>query len=71
MKFLGEVIRKNRRAIIFGALIGVIGTRFMEDGNLLVSSVLVFLTSCISLFIWFLFRWLFHVTSQMRWRNKS
>lgn len=61
MKLLREVIRKNRRAIIFGALIGVIGTRFMEDGNLLVSSVLVVLTSSIALAFRLIFKWVFKI----------
>ncbi|NBO08619.1 MAG: hypothetical protein EBU43_04445 [Actinobacteria bacterium] len=61
MKLLREVIRKNRRAIIFGALIGIIGTRFMEDGNLLVSSVFVFLTSSIALAFRLIFKWVFKI----------
>ena len=35
-----------------GALAGLIGTRFMEDGNLLVSSVFILLATIIVLSIW-------------------
>ncbi|CAB5077551.1 unannotated protein [freshwater metagenome] len=61
MKLLRKVVRNNRIAIIAGALVGVIGTRFMEDGNLLVSSVLVLLTSSIALALWLLSKWLFKI----------
>ncbi|CAB4682513.1 unannotated protein [freshwater metagenome] len=61
MKLLRKFVRNNRIAIIAGALVGVIGTRFMEDGNLLVSSVLVLLTSSIALALWLLSKWLFKI----------
>jgi len=61
MKLLRKVVRNNRIAIIAGASVGVIGTRFMEDGNLLVSSVLVLLTSSIALALWLLSKWLFKI----------
>jgi hypothetical protein len=42
--------------ILVGALIGFIGTRFMEDGNLLVSSIFVLLVIIIVLSIWLMAR---------------
>ena len=36
-----------RNATILGALLGIIGTRFLEDGNLLVTSVLVAISAVI------------------------
>ena len=36
-----------RNATILGAITGFIGTRFMEDGNLLVTSVLVAISAVI------------------------
>jgi hypothetical protein len=35
-----KVIRENKVATVIGALIGGVGTRFLEDGNLLVTTVL-------------------------------
>ena len=59
MKLIRRVLRNNRIALLFGAMVGVIGTRFMEDGNLLVTSVLVILTTTISLCISLLLKRLF------------
>jgi len=38
--YIKRVIRENKVATIIGALIGGVGTRFLEDGNLLVTTVL-------------------------------
>ena len=38
--YVKKVIRENKVATIIGILIGGVGTRFLEDGNLLVTSVL-------------------------------
>jgi hypothetical protein len=38
--YIKKVIRENKVATIIGALIGGVGTRFLEDGNLLVTTVL-------------------------------
>ena len=59
MNLFRRVIRDNRNALLFGGLVGVVGTRFMEDGNLLLTSVLVILTTTISLCISLLLKRLF------------
>jgi len=59
MKLFRRVIRNNRIAFLLGALVGVVGTRFMEDGNLLVTSLLVILTTTTSLCMWLLLKRLF------------
>ena len=38
--YVKKVIDENKVATVFGILIGGVGTRFLEDGNLLVTSVL-------------------------------
>ena len=59
MKLIRRVLRNNRIALLFGAMVGVIGTRFMEDGNLLLTSVLVILGTTISLCMGLLLKRLF------------
>lgn len=59
MKLFRRVIRDNRNVLLFGGLVDVVGTRFMEDGNLLVASVLVILGTTISLCMWILLKRLF------------
>jgi len=59
MKLFRRVIRNNRIAFLLGALVGVVGTRFMEDGNLLVTSLLVILTTTTSLCMWLLLKRVF------------
>jgi hypothetical protein len=38
--YLKKTIRENKLATVIGILIGGVGTRFLEDGNLLVTTVL-------------------------------
>ena len=38
--YINKVIRENKVATVIGILIGGVGTRFLEDGNLLVTTVL-------------------------------
>jgi uncharacterized membrane protein len=38
--FVKKVIRENKVATVIGLLIGGVGTRFLEDGNLLVTTVI-------------------------------
>jgi len=59
MKLFRRVIRNNRIAFLLGALVGVVGTHFMEDGNLLVTSLLVILTTTTSLCMWLLLKRVF------------
>jgi hypothetical protein len=39
-KFVKNTIRENKVATVIGILIGGVWTRFLEDGNLLVTAVL-------------------------------
>ena len=39
-KFVKKTIRENKAATVIGILIGGVATRFLEDGNLLVTTVL-------------------------------
>jgi hypothetical protein len=40
-----KTIRENKIATVIGILIGGVGTRFLEDGNLLVTTVLTGITA--------------------------
>ena len=52
LNYSREVIRENKLATAIGVLIGGVGTRFLEGGNLLVSVVLTGLTTLTSVIIW-------------------
>jgi hypothetical protein len=47
--FVKKVISENKVATAIGILLGGVGTRFLEDGNLLVTSVLTGMTTVITL----------------------
>ena len=47
--YVKKTIRENKVATAIGILIGGVGTRFLEDGNLLVTSVLTGMTTVITL----------------------
>jgi hypothetical protein len=47
-----KVIKENKVATIIGILIGGVGTRFLEDGNLLVTSVLTGMSVVGVLVVW-------------------
>jgi uncharacterized membrane protein len=49
--YVKKVIRENKAATVIGILIGGVGTRFLEDGNLLVTSVLTGFTMAATLAI--------------------
>ena len=49
--FVKKVIRENKVATVIGILIGGVGTRFLEDGNLLVTTVLTGITTVVTLVI--------------------
>jgi hypothetical protein len=46
----------NRVSIVAGVLIAFIGTRFLEDGNLLVTSVITIFCATATRFTWELFK---------------
>ena len=54
--YIKRTIRENKAATIVGILIGGVGTRFLEDGNLLVTSVLTGMTTLGTLVVWALTR---------------
>lgn len=47
-----QIITGNKIATITGVLIGGVATRFLEDGNLLVTTVLTGMTTTMTLLIW-------------------
>jgi hypothetical protein len=50
--FVKKTIRENKLATVIGILIGGVGTRFLEDGNLLVTSVLTGMSTVGVLVVW-------------------
>jgi len=50
--YIKKTIRENKVATIIGILIGGVGTRFLEDGNLLVTTVITGMTTVATLVIW-------------------
>jgi uncharacterized membrane protein len=50
--FVKKTIRENKAATIIGILIGGVGTRFLEDGNLLVTTVLTGMATLGTLIAW-------------------
>ena len=54
--YIKRTIRENKAATIVGILIGGVGTRFLEDGNLLVTSVLTGVTTSGAIVFWVLTR---------------
>jgi uncharacterized membrane protein len=54
--FVKKVIRENKVATVIGILIGGVGTRFLEDGNLLVTTVLTGMTTAFTLIFWILLK---------------
>ena len=49
--YIKKTIRENKVATVIGILIGGVGTRFLEDGNLLVTTVLTGITTVATLVI--------------------
>jgi hypothetical protein len=50
--YIKKVIRENKVATVIGILIGGVGPRFLEDGNLLVTTVLTGMTTVGVLVAW-------------------
>jgi uncharacterized membrane protein len=55
-KYIKKTIRENKVATVIGILIGGVATRFLEDGNLLVTTVLTGMTTFGGLFVWVIFK---------------
>jgi uncharacterized membrane protein len=49
--YVKKTIRENKVATVIGILIGGVGTRFLEDGNLLVTTVLTGMTTIVTLIL--------------------
>jgi hypothetical protein len=47
--YVKKMIRENKAATAIGILIGGVGTRFLEDGNLLVTTVLTGMTTLMTI----------------------
>ena len=56
MNYVKRVIRENKVATVIGILIGGVGTRFLEDGNLLVTTVLTGMSTASTLVVWLLLK---------------
>jgi uncharacterized membrane protein len=54
--YVKKTIRENKAATVIGILIGGVWTRFLEDGNLLVTTVLTGMTTAGSLIVWVLLK---------------
>ena len=54
--YIKRVIRENKVATVVGILIGGVGTRFLEDGNLLVTTVLTGMSTVGVLVVWLLLK---------------
>jgi hypothetical protein len=54
--YIKRVIRENKVATVIGILAGGVGTRFLEDGNLLVTTVLTGMSTVGVLVVWLAFK---------------
>ena len=54
--YVKKTIRENKVATVIGILIGGVGTRFLEDGNLLVTTVLTGMSTVGVLVVWLLLK---------------
>ena len=54
--YVKKTIRENKVATVIGILIGGVATRFLEDGNLLVTTVLTGMTTAGTLFVWLIIK---------------
>jgi uncharacterized membrane protein len=57
-KYIKRVIRENKVATVIGILIGGVGTRFLEDGNLLVTTVITGMSTFVTLTVWLVLKYL-------------
>ncbi|CAN2188600.1 COG4270 Predicted membrane protein [Candidatus Nanopelagicaceae bacterium] len=54
--YVKKTIRENKVATVIGVLIGGVGTRFLEDGNLLVTTVLTGISTAFTLTLWLMMK---------------
>jgi len=62
--YVKKTIRGNKVATVIGILIGGIWTRFLEDGNLLVTTVLTGLSTTFMILIWSIAKYLIKFNSK-------
>ena len=60
--YVKKVIKENKIATVIGILLGGVGTRFLEDGNLLVTSVLTGMSTVGVLVVWLVMKKLRNMT---------
>ena len=63
--YVKKTIRENKAATVIGILIGGVGTRFLEDGNLLVTMVITGMATVGTLVLWLLIKKI-QTTDQLR-----
>lgn len=56
LTWIKQIIATNKTATVIGILIGGVLTRFLEDGNLLVTTVLTGMTTTATLIAWLAFK---------------
>ena len=56
LTWIKQIIATNKTATVIGILIGGVITRFLEDGNLLVTTVLTGMTTTATLIAWLAFK---------------
>jgi len=61
LNYIKRVIRDNKVATVIGILIGGVGTRFLEDGNLLVTMVLTGMTTFVTLTVWLVLKRVYRI----------
>jgi uncharacterized membrane protein len=54
--YVKKTIREDKIATVIGILIGGVATRFLEDGNLLVTTVLTAMTTTATLAVWLIIK---------------
>ena len=60
--YVKKTIRENKAATIIGILIGGVGTRFLEDGNLLVTTVLTGMSTVTAVLFWIVAKLVFRAS---------
>jgi len=63
--YVKKTIRENKVATVIGILIGGVGTRFLEDGNLLVTMLITGMATVGTLVLWLLLKKI-QTTDQLR-----
>ena len=70
MKFWNKLNNKEQIALIFGVAIGWAITRTFEDGNLLVTNVVVLILAVLSVLLWKILNYIFKIESLFQNRKR-